>query len=99
MDLHQILKSFISGGVAGMVSKSMIAPIERVKILYLVQCITIKTRSVEFRYLSALRDLMFIVRTHGVLNLWRGNLMSVLRIFPHAAIVINGLARTLLSST
>lgn len=32
----QIVKSFISGGIAGVVSKTMAAPIERVKYLYLV---------------------------------------------------------------
>lgn len=32
----QIAKSFLSGGLAGMVSKTFIAPIERIKILYLV---------------------------------------------------------------
>ena len=30
------LKSFISGGVAGVISKSLIAPIERVKYLFIV---------------------------------------------------------------
>ena len=33
---HKIAKSFLSGGIAGMCSKTLIAPIERVKYLFLV---------------------------------------------------------------
>lgn len=36
LTIKQIVKSFISGGIAGVVSKTMVAPIERVKYLYLV---------------------------------------------------------------
>lgn len=32
----QVAKSFISGGIAGVVSKTIAAPLERVKYLYLV---------------------------------------------------------------
>ena len=33
---HKILKSFISGGVAGSLNKTLIAPVERVKYLFVV---------------------------------------------------------------
>ena len=33
---HKILKSFLSGGIAGMCSKTLVAPIERVKYLFIV---------------------------------------------------------------
>lgn len=32
----KILKSFISGGLAGIISKTMIAPVDRVKYFYVV---------------------------------------------------------------
>lgn len=35
---YKILKSFISGGFAGMCSKTLVAPIERVKYLFIVTC-------------------------------------------------------------
>lgn len=35
--LSKTAKSFISGGIAGVVSKTIIAPIERVKYLFIVQ--------------------------------------------------------------
>jgi hypothetical protein len=31
------VKSFVSGGVAGVIAKSMIAPIERIKYLFIVK--------------------------------------------------------------
>jgi hypothetical protein len=54
----------------------------------------IQTRSIEFTYKSAFKDLVYIVKTHGILNLWRGNLMNLLRVCPHAAIVRGVLSRT-----
>ena len=44
-------------------------------------------------------DFLHVVNKHGVWNLWRGNLLNVVRIFPHAAIVILELFRILLYST
>lgn len=35
--LSKTVKSFVSGGIAGVVSKTIIAPIERVKYLFIVQ--------------------------------------------------------------
>ena len=93
-------KSFVSGGVAGVISKTMIAPIERVKYLFLVLMDRDrKTRNRKFTYRLYLDDLRSIVRRHGVRNLWRGNLMNVARIFPHAAIVQRRPGRTSQCST
>lgn len=36
MTMDQIMKSFVSGGIAGMISKTFIAPFERIKFLYVV---------------------------------------------------------------
>lgn len=33
---NKIIKSFLSGGIAGMCSKTLVAPIERVKYLFIV---------------------------------------------------------------
>lgn len=36
MTMEQLGKSFLSGGIAGMISKTFIAPVERIKFLYVV---------------------------------------------------------------
>lgn len=80
--------SFFSGGVAGVISKSVIAPIERIKYLFIVNHpISRKTSNRKFTYRLFITDFLHVVNRHGVLNLWRGNTLNVARIFPHAAIV------------
>ena len=56
--------------------------------MYIVNLPLYQTRSKIFTYNHFFRDFNYIVKTHGVLNLWRGNTMNILKIFPHAAIVI-----------
>lgn len=36
-DNNKIFKSFISGGLAGMIGKTMVAPLERIKYLFVVR--------------------------------------------------------------
>lgn len=93
------MKSFLSGGIAAIVSKSIIAPIERVKYMYIVTYVLFQTRSKVFTYKLFFTDFMYIIEKHGILNLWRGNTMNILKVFPHAAIVIIKLFRTLPYST
>ena len=82
------LSSFLSGGVAGVISKTVIAPIERIKYLFIVNSpISRKTSNRKFSYRLFMTDFLHVVNKHGVLNLWRGNLLNVAKIFPHAAIV------------
>lgn len=82
------LSSFLSGGIAGVISKTVIAPIERIKYLFIVNSpISRKTSNRKFTYRLFVTDFLHVVNKHGVFNLWRGNLLNVARIFPHAAIV------------
>ena len=71
-----------------MCSKTLIAPIERIKFMYIVSPFIIKTRSKKFTYRMFFSDFAYVVRKNGFLNLSRGNLMNVLRVFHHAAIVV-----------
>ena len=87
MTSKQVMKSFISGGIAGVVSKTLAAPIERVKYIYLVILYLSQTRDTPFTYRAFFKDFADIVRNHGVLNLWRGNIMNVAKVFPYAAVV------------
>lgn len=89
------MSSFISGGVAGVVAKTIIAPIERVKFLFIVDILlSRKTSNRKFTYGLFLSDSRLIVKQHGIFNLWRGNLMNVARVFPNAALVHTSTCRT-----
>lgn len=82
------LSSFFSGGIAGVVAKTIIAPIERVKFLFIVKLVLCRqTSNRKFTYRMFLSDSLHIINKHGILNLWRGNIMNIARVFPHAAVV------------
>jgi len=73
--------SFVSGGTAGVISKTFIAPFERVKMIF-------QATKERFSYAGAFKKAVDIVRTEGFFfGLWRGNLINCARIFPYAAIV------------
>jgi len=71
--------SFIAGGIAGTCAKTVIAPLERVKILFQVQ-------SSHYPYEIFLNTLWRIVKLEGFRGLWKGNTATVARVFPYAAI-------------
>lgn len=79
MQKSQIFKSLISGGIAGVCAKTVIAPFERVKLIFI-------TRDRRFSYKEIMKETKYLVKTHGIANLWRGNSATILRIFPLAGV-------------
>ncbi|TFK23695.1 mitochondrial carrier [Coprinopsis marcescibilis] len=79
-----IVRTGIAGGVAGCVAKSIVAPLDRVKILF-------QASNPEFQkyagtwngVMQAGRD---IYRHDGIPGLFQGHSATLLRIFPYAAI-------------
>ena len=80
MDLKGYVESFINGGLAGVCGKTLVAPFDRIKYIFI-------TSSRTFTYKTAWLEAKDIVTNTGVLRLWRGNLFNILRAFPYAAIV------------
>ena len=70
---NNMYKDFISGAVAGVVSRTMVAPIE----LYRVQ------RQNSFIPNSTISQ---VIRKEGVRYLWKGNGTNCLRVVPQLAI-------------
>lgn len=70
---------FLSGGIAGVVSKTVVAPLDRVKIL-------LQTKNPRYYGLGVFRTLVKINETEGVQALWKGNGATIIRVFPYAAI-------------
>ncbi|KAL3675887.1 hypothetical protein R1sor_025835 [Riccia sorocarpa] len=71
------VKELISGGVAGALAKTSVAPLERLKILY-------QTRRGLFQGLGVVGSLGHIKKEEGFRSFYRGNGVSVLRIVPYA---------------
>ncbi|XP_027355553.1 mitochondrial carrier protein CoAc1 [Abrus precatorius] len=73
------VKELIAGGFAGALSKTAVAPLERVKILW-------QTRTAGFQYLGVHQSLNKLLKHEGFLGLYKGNGASVIRIVPYAAL-------------
>jgi|TARA_B110001469_G_C9464490_1_gene233803 hypothetical protein len=69
---------FVAGGIAGVVSRTAIAPIERVKILYQVSRASVST--------SWLQLAPQIWREEGFLAFWKGNTAAVTRVLPYMSL-------------
>lgn len=79
------MKDFVAGGVAAAISKTAVAPIERVKLLLQVQHIS-KQISEDQRYKGMVDCFVRIPKEQGFLSYWRGNLANVIRYFPTQAL-------------
>ncbi|KAI1716996.1 mitochondrial carrier protein [Ditylenchus destructor] len=73
-----------SGGIAAAISKTAVAPIDRVKILLQVQEASTMITS-ETRYKGIVDVLVRVPKEQGILALWRGNVANVIRYFPQQA--------------
>eukprot|EP00250_Pteridium_aquilinum_P031780 c44251_g1_i1 orf=513-1532(+) len=77
--LPTYVKELIAGGAAGGIAKTVVAPLERVKILY-------QTRYQNIQNLGVVQSLRFIRKKEGFLGFYKGNSASVLRVVPYAAL-------------
>ncbi|CAN6809202.1 hypothetical protein Bca4012_003454 [Brassica carinata] len=75
-----ICKSLFAGGVAGGVSRTAVAPLERMKILLQVQ------NPHNIKYSGTVQGLKYIWRTEGVRGLFKGNGTNCARIVPNSAV-------------
>lgn len=78
-------KDFLAGGISAAVSKTAVAPIERVKLLLQVQHVS-KQITEDQRYKGIIDAFVRIPKEQGPLSYWRGNLANVIRYFPTQAL-------------
>jgi len=76
---------FMLGGVSAAVSKTAVAPIERVKLLLQVQASSTQIKP-EDRYTGIANCFARVTKEQGFTSLWRGNLANVIRYFPTQAL-------------
>jgi len=80
------VENFMLAGVAAGVSKTVAAPIERVKLLVQNQDEMIKQGRLDKPYTGVMDCTTRVLKTEGVGPFWRGNLANVLRYFPTQAL-------------
>ncbi|GLT90794.1 hypothetical protein SLE2022_087120 [Rubroshorea leprosula] len=79
-DVQSVVKSLIAGGVAGGVSRTAVAPLERLKILLQVQ------NPHSIKYSGTIQGLKYIWRTEGFRGMFKGNGTNCVRIIPNSAV-------------
>ncbi|KAG7209551.1 hypothetical protein KM043_015630 [Ampulex compressa] len=77
-DLEYFLKIVAAGGIAGMCSKTTVAPLDRIKIL-------LQAHNEHYRHLGVFSGLKEIIRREAFFALYKGNFAQMIRIFPYAA--------------
>eukprot|EP00536_Pseudo-nitzschia_multiseries_P007585 jgi/Psemu1/195988/e_gw1.180.92.1 len=73
------IRNMFAGGTSGMIAKSFVAPFDRIKILYQVS-------SAEFRITHVPRIAKKIAQEEGIAALWKGNMATLIRVFPYSGI-------------
>ena len=73
------LRVMISGAIAGIISRTLTAPIERVKVLK-------QTDNIHFNNKSFLRSFPYMLKTEGWAGFFKGNGANVVRVIPFSAL-------------
>lgn len=79
-------ENFALSGAAAIISKTVAAPIERVKLMVQNQDEMIKAGRLSEPYKGVIDCTLRTYRTEGVLPFWRGNLANCIRYFPTQAL-------------
>jgi Mitochondrial carrier protein. len=77
---------FVLGGVSAGVSKTLVAPIERVKLLLQLQDAKKGMEDASKKYKGIVDCFLRVNQEQGFASFWRGNLSNVIRYFPTQAL-------------
>merc|ERR1712137_304241 len=78
-------QDMLLGGCSTSLSKTIMAPLERIKILLQTQSAS-KQFTAETQYKGIVDSFTRITRDQGYLSLWRGNGINLMRYFPTQAL-------------
>lgn len=73
------LRVLTSGALAGAISRTMTAPIERIKVL-------LQTNNKHYADKNIFRCLLYMYKNEGLTALFKGNRVNVIRVVPFSAL-------------
>lgn len=90
---HGFLQTLIESGISSVISKIVVAPIERVKLILQTQQILQMQHISGEKYLGMFDCFQRLIREEGPASLWRGNTINIIRYAPTQAFnfAFNGL--------
>lgn len=74
-----VLRAMFCGAIAGIVAKTAVAPLERIKMSFQIS-------QEQFSFSAAYNRGAQFIRKGGILSLWKGHSTTVLRVAPYAGI-------------
>mmetsp|Transcript_24760 Transcript_24760/g.41266 ORF Transcript_24760/g.41266 Transcript_24760/m.41266 type:complete len:316 (-) Transcript_24760:814-1761(-) len=74
---RDVYEGILCGAIAGIAAKTVIAPAERIKMSFQVT-------SQPFTFRNALAKGNAVIKTQGILSLWRGHSTTILRVAPYS---------------
>lgn len=86
MKTQKFFMDLMAGGVSGVISKTIVAPIERVKLILQTQDANPRIKSGEIpKYTGIANCFTRVAAEQGMWSFWRGNTANVIRYFPTQA--------------
>lgn len=82
--IRKTLFQLIAGAGSGAITKTIIAPLDRIKILHQIQ--GMKPSSLPKKYDGIIQTGKIVIQEEGVLSLYKGNGANVLRVIPNYAL-------------
>lgn len=83
---HDKLRYLLSGAIAGVFSRTVTAPFDRVQLLFQVGYLDTKTKTRKRLQGSIFTGLKTIAAEEGLRGFWRGNGLHCLKVFPTSSI-------------
>lgn len=77
--LQRSIRVMLSGAIAGIVSRTLTAPIERIKVLK-------QTDNSHFSDKSFIRSFQYMLKTEGWTGFFKGNGANIIRVIPFSAL-------------
>ena len=87
--IEKLALSTAAGGISGGISKTSVAPIERIKLLLQNQNEMLKQGTINRPYTGIIDCTVHTFKNEGLLPFWRGNLTDCIRHFP-ATVCLRG---------
>jgi solute carrier family 25 phosphate transporter 23/24/25/41 len=84
-DHAKVALDLFCGGVSGVLSRTAVSPLERLKILYQIQYMTVESSGGK-KYNGIINSLKLVMKEEGFRGLFKGNGSNAVRVFPYIGI-------------